>query len=358
MLNLEQLKQGEPCYDFSEQTIEAIYNLPLTTLIHVAQTVHHRHFSGDEVQMSTLLSIKTGGCRENCAYCPQSAHYQTDIKAHGMLTRDEIIEQAKRAKASGSSRFCMGAAWRSPPKKGDQFEQVLDAVREVRNLGMEVCTTLGMLDAEQAQQLHDAGVYAYNHNLDTSPEYYGDIISTRTYKDRLDTLQHVRDAGMTVCCGGIVGMGESLGDRIGLLKQLNHLAPHPESVPINLLVKVEGTPLSEQDDLDILDLVRTIATACIIMPKSRIRLSAGRTQMSDEAQTLCFLAGASSIFTGEKLLTTPNPGKNHDLMLLAKLGLKPVAADQQVGSDVINSNERQSARETNLCQKDVNQSAL
>jgi biotin synthase len=324
MLNLDQLAFGEPRYDFTRDEIRAIYELPITTLVHLAQSVHRRYYAQDEVQMSTLLSIKTGGCKENCSYCPQSAHYSTSVEAQGLMPVQDIVAAAQRAKDNGSSRFCMGAAWRNPPKKSKQFDQVLEAVREVRKLGLEVCTTLGMLDEEQAQQLAEAGVYAYNHNLDTSPEYYGDIISTRVYDDRLNTLKNVRKAGMTVCCGGIVGMGESKEDRIGLLEQLNHLDPHPESVPINLLVKVEGTPLADQKDLDIFEMIRTIATACIIMPASRVRLSAGRTLMSEEAQALCFLAGASSLFTGDKLLTTPNPGEDHDRTLLSKLGLKPV----------------------------------
>ncbi|MES2745560.1 MAG: biotin synthase BioB, partial [Bdellovibrionota bacterium] len=238
-------------------------------------------------------------------------------------------------KANGSSRFCMGAAWRSPPKNSKAFRQVLEAVTAVRELGLEVCTTLGMVDDEQAQDLADAGVYAYNHNLDTSAEYYADIITTRTYQDRLDTLQSVRKAGMTVCCGGIVGMGEEKSDRVGLLKQLSSLAPHPESVPINLLVKVEGTPLQDEKEIDIFDMVRTIATACIIMPQSRVRLSAGRTQMSDEAQALCFLAGASSIFTGDKLLTTPNPGEDKDHQLFARLGLKPLPVQEPVQRETL-----------------------
>lgn len=326
MLDLEQLALGEPRYDMSREEIQAIYDLPITTLVYLAQSVHRRYYAPDEIQMSTLLSIKTGGCKENCAYCPQSAHYETNVAAHGLLPVADIVTAAKEARENGSSRFCMGAAWRNPPKKGPQFDQVLEAVREVRKLGMEVCTTLGMLDAEQAQQLAEAGVYAYNHNLDTSPEYYGDIISTRVYQDRLDTLDNVRKAGMTVCCGGIVGMGETKGDRVGLLHQLHHLSPHPESVPVNLLVKVEGTPLADKEEIDIFEMVRTIATACIIMPSSRVRLSAGRTQMSDEAQALCFMAGASSIFTGDKLLTTPNPGEDRDRALLKRLGLKPVDA--------------------------------
>lgn len=329
MPNLKELAVGNPRFDFSKEEIMAIYDLPITTLFHLAQTVHRKHFSGEEVQVSTLLSIKTGGCKENCAYCPQSAHYNTGVEAEGLLSKDTIVAAAKKAKASGSSRFCMGAAWRSPPKKGRQFDDVLEAVKEVRSLGMEVCTTLGMLDAEQAQGLADAGVYAYNHNLDTSPEFYGDIISTRVYEDRLKTLENVRKAGMTVCSGGIVGMGESREDRVGLLQQLSSLSPHPESVPVNLLVKVAGTPLENEEDIDIFEMVRMIATACIIMPHSRIRLSAGREKMSDEAQALCFLAGASSIFSGEKLLTTPNPGVDRDTALMQQLGLRPLVLESK-----------------------------
>ncbi|MCX6129765.1 MAG: biotin synthase BioB [Proteobacteria bacterium] len=337
MLKLEQLAVGQPRYDFTREEIQAVYDLPITTLLHLAQNVHSRYFAQDEVQLSTLLSIKTGGCKENCGYCPQSAHYSTGVQSHGMLPLNEILSAAQEAKDKGSSRFCMGAAWRNPPKKSKQFDQVLEAVREVRKLGLEVCTTLGMLDEEQAQDLAEAGVYAYNHNLDTSPEYYQDVISTRVYEDRLNTLQNVRKAGMTVCCGGIVGMGERKEDRIGLLEQLNHLAPHPESVPINLLVKVEGTPLAEQKDLDVFDLVRTIATACIILPESRVRLSAGRSQMSDEAQALCFMAGASSIFTGDKLLTTANPGDDRDRLLFKRLGLKPVVLQTAENLEAKNS---------------------
>jgi len=328
MLNLDQLASGNVRYDYTREQIQAIYDLPITRLIFLAQSVHQKYFAADEIQMSTLLSIKTGGCKENCSYCPQSAHYSTGVDAQGLLSVETIVNAAKAAKANGSSRFCMGAAWRSPPKKGKQFDQVLEAVTAVRALGLEVCTTLGMVDEGQAVALKEAGVHAYNHNLDTSPEYYEDIITTRVYQDRLDTLKAVRKAGMTVCCGGIVGMGEETSDRIGLLEQLHQLAPHPESVPINLLVKVEGTPLQDEAEIDIFDMVRTIATACIIMPASRIRLSAGRTQMSDEAQAMCFLAGASSIFTGDKLLTTPNPGDDADQKLFARLGLKPLPVSE------------------------------
>ncbi len=332
MLHIEQWALGNVRHDSSIDEISALYELPLTVLVHLAQSVHQKYHAADMIQMSTLLSIKTGGCKENCAYCPQSAHYQTSVNAEGLLSLNQIVEAAQEARDNGSSRFCMGAAWRSPPKKGKQFDQVLEAVRAVRGLGLEVCTTLGMLDEEQAMALREAGVYAYNHNLDTSPDYYGDIISTRTYQDRLDTLKNVRKAGMTVCCGGIVGMGEDRGDRVGLLQELHKLDPHPESVPVNLLVRVAGTPLADEADLDVFELVRTIACARILMPRSRVRLSAGRTQMSDEAQALCFLAGASSIFTGEKLLTTPNPGEDRDRSLLRRMGLKPLPSAERVPS--------------------------
>ncbi len=318
------LSQGKPRYNWTHDEIQQIYDLPLTTLIRLAQTVHALNFKADEVQLCTLLSIKTGGCKEDCGYCPQSAHHKTSVKAERLMDVPSILKAAKEAKAHGSTRFCMGAAWTSPPEKGSQFGEVLAAVRGVKELGLEVCTTLGMLTAEQARELKEAGVHAYNHNLDTSPEYYKEIITTRTYQDRLDTLKNVREAGMTVCCGGIVGMGESKADRIGMLIELASLNPHPESVPINMLVKVEGTPLSDAAAADIFTMVRTIAAARIIMPRSRVRLSAGRETMSDEAQALCYLAGANSIFAGEKLLTTPNPSLDRDQALFDKLGFKPV----------------------------------
>jgi biotin synthase len=319
-------------HDYSREEIAALFKQPFTRLLNRAQTIHAANWPDNEVQLATLLSIKTGGCKEDCGYCPQSAHHSTGLSAHGMLDVETIRQAALAAKEGGSSRFCMGAAWRSPPTKGEQFGKVLEAVREVRSLGLEVCTTLGMLTEEQAVALKEAGVYAYNHNLDTSPEYYTDVISTRTYQDRLNTLQNVRKAGMTVCCGGIVGMGETRDDRIGLLQQLASLDPHPESVPVNLLVKVDGTPMASAEDLDIFEMIRTIAVARILMPKSRVRLSAGRTSMSDEAQALCFLAGANSIFTGEKLLTTPNPGKDRDLALLERLGMHGASPDVVCGS--------------------------
>ncbi|MFK7872442.1 MAG: biotin synthase BioB [Oligoflexales bacterium] len=313
---------AQPRHDTDYETASHMMALPFPRLMRLAQQVHQNHHRDDEVQMATLLSIKTGGCKENCHYCPQSAHHQSEVDAHGLLSVETVLASARKAKQAGATRFCMGAAWRNPPEKGPQFGRVLEIVREVKQLGMEVCTTLGMLSETQAQALQEAGVYAYNHNLDTSPEYYDQIVSTRTYQDRLDTLSHVRDSGMQVCCGGIVGMGETREDRLKLLLQLHHMDPHPESVPINLLVRVEGTPLSDQDDFDIFEMIRTIAMARILMPKSRVRLSAGRTQMSDEAQALAFLAGANSIFGGDRLLTTPNPGDSEDERLLSRLGMR------------------------------------
>jgi biotin synthase len=268
-----------------------------------------------------LLSIKTGGCPEDCSYCPQSAHYHTSITREELLSVEATLAAARRARESGATRFCMGAAWRDVPN-GPPFERVLEMVRGVNALGMESCCTLGMLTSEQAEALAEAGLTAYNHNLDTSPEFYGEIIHTRTYQERLDTLARVRQAGITVCCGGIIGMGEDRADRCGLLRQLASLDPHPESVPINMLVRVGGTPLADQPDTDPLELVRTIATARILMPQSRVRLSAGRLSLSEEAQALCFLAGANSVFLGERLLTTPNPGQDADRRMFERLGLQ------------------------------------
>ncbi len=285
-----------------------------------AQSIHRSHFDPREVQRSTLLSVKTGGCPENCKYCPQSVHHSTGVEKHAVLPKAVVLAKAREAKESGSTRFCMGAAWREV-KDGREFERVIELVESVSALGMEVCCTLGMLNEDQAKRLKEAGCHAYNHNLDTSPEFYPEIIDTRTYEDRLRTLRHVRDAGITVCCGGIVGMGESVRDRLGLLQELTQLTPHPESVPINMLVRVEGTPLADVQDVDPLDFVRLVATARIALPASRVRLSAGRMEMSDEMQALCFLAGANSIFAGEKLLTTPNPGEDHDTRLLDRLGM-------------------------------------
>ncbi|NOY66997.1 MAG: biotin synthase BioB [Gammaproteobacteria bacterium] len=306
-------------HDWSIDEIIALFALPFNDLIFRAQTIHRENFDPNAVQVSTLLSIKTGGCSEDCGYCSQSARNKTGLERERLIALEEVVEKAQAAKEKGASRFCMGAAWRSPKEK--DFVHVLDMVREVRKLGMETCMTLGMLDDDQVQRLKDEGLDYYNHNLDTSPEYYGDVITTRTYQDRLDTLSRVRDAGMSVCSGGIVGMGESSRDRASLLQQLANMPRHPESVPINMLVKVEGTPLSDVDDLDLLDFVRTIAVARIIMPKSMVRLSAGRTEMTDECQALCFLAGANSMFYGERLLTTDNPGADHDMELFDRLGI-------------------------------------
>jgi biotin synthase len=308
-------------HDWSISEIESIYNLSFSELIFQAQFLHRQFHRNDEIQGCQLLSIKTGGCPEDCAYCPQSAHYKTGLERENLLSIEKTLAAAQNAKASGATRFCMGAAWREVPD-GQAFEQVLEMVKGVRELGLEACCTLGMLTAEQAAKLAEAGLTAYNHNLDTSPEFYGSIISTRSYQERLQTLQNVRQAGVTVCTGGIIGMGETRRDRYGLLQQLANQNPHPESVPINQLVRVKGTPLEAQENPDVFDFVRMIATARILMPSSYIRLSAGRLQLSDEAQALCFVAGANSIFMGDKLLTTPNPENDRDRELLSKLGIK------------------------------------
>jgi biotin synthase len=310
-------------HDWSRNEVEAIYRMPLPSLVFRAQTVHRQYHAEDRVQTCQLLSIKTGGCPEDCAYCPQSAHYDAGVGREGLLDPEHVVEVAKEAAERGVTRFCMGAAWRQAPE-GREFQKVLEMVRGVSGLGLEVCCTLGMLNEGQAEQLKEAGLSAYNHNLDTSPGFYGSIITTRVYDDRLRTLAAVRKAGITVCCGGILGMGEREEDRIGLLQQLAILNPHPESVPINMLVRVEGTPLAKMPPLDPLEMVRAIATARILMPASRVRLAAGRKQLSQEAVTLCFLAGANSIFVGEKLLTTPNPGRDEDEALLESLGMKPL----------------------------------
>jgi biotin synthase len=310
-------------HDWSRGEVEAIYRTPLTELVFRAASVHRERNAADRVQTCQLLSIKTGGCPEDCGYCPQSAHYDAGVERQGLLDPEHVIGVAREAAERGVTRFCMGAAWRQAPE-GREFERVLEMVRGVSALGMEVCCTLGMLTETQAERLKGAGLTAYNHNLDTSPEFYGSIITTRVYDDRLKTLAAVRKAGITVCCGGILGMGEGEADRVGLLQQLANLQPHPESVPINMLVRVEGTPLASMPALDPLEMVRAIATARILMPASRVRLAAGRKQLSDEAVTLCFLAGANSIFVGEKLLTTPNPGPDEDERLLANLGMKPL----------------------------------
>jgi biotin synthase len=310
-------------YDWTREAIAVIYRTALPELIFRAQTVHRQSHDPERVQTCQLISIKTGGCPEDCAYCPQSAHYEADVERQGLLDPQHVISVAKDAAARGVTRFCMGAAWRDAPQ-GREFDKVLEMVRGVSALGLEVCCTLGMLTEQQAVRLKEAGLAAYNHNLDTSPEFYRSIITTRVYGERLKTLAAVRKAGITVCCGGILGMGEREEDRIGLLHQLATLQPHPESVPINMLVRVEGTPLASVPELDPLEMVRAIATARIVMPKSRVRLAAGRKQLSPEAVTLCFLAGANSIFVGEKLLTTPNPAADEDQQLLQTLGMKPL----------------------------------
>jgi biotin synthase len=308
-------------YDWAHDEIRRIFTLPLPELIFQAQLAHREFHRPDEIQLCRLLSIKTGGCPEDCAYCSQSAHYKTGVARQELMNPHEVVQAAHRAKAEGATRFCMGAAWRQV-NDGKDFDRVLEMVRAVAGLDLEVCCTLGMLTESQARRLKDAGLSAYNHNLDTSPEFYGEIISTRVYEDRLQTIGHVRKAGITVCCGGILGMGESDEDRVSLLQQLARLNPHPESVPINMLVPNEGTPLGQVEELDPLVMVRTIATARILMPASRVRLAAGRRGLSQEAVALCFLAGANSIFTGEKLLTTPNPGADADQRLLETLGMR------------------------------------
>ena len=309
-------------HNWSRDEIEQLFNLPFNDLLFHAQQVHRNHFNPNQVQVSTLLSIKTGRCPEDCGYCPQSVRYDTEVENEPLLPLEQVLQQAKAAKAKGSSRFCMGAAWRSP--KDHDLDQVVEMVEGVKALGLETCLTLGMLTEAQTQRLKQAGLDYYNHNLDTSPEFYGDVISTRTYQDRLDTLQLVRDAGIHVCCGGILGMGEARRDRIGLLQQLANQPQHPESVPINGLVKVEGTPLADAEEVEPIEFVRSIAVARILMPASHVRLSAGREAMSDEMQALCFLAGANSIFYGEKLLTTPNPAADQDQQLFSRLGLTAV----------------------------------
>jgi biotin synthase len=306
-------------HDWTRQEIGALFDLPFPELMFRAQCVHRQHFDPAEVQISTLLSIKTGGCPEDCAYCPQSARYDTGVRADKLMALDDVLAEARAAKGAGASRFCMGAAWRSP--KDRELDQVCAMVEAVKALGLETCATLGMLTATQARRLKQSGLDYYNHNLDTSPEFYGEIITTRVYADRLETLTHVREAGIHVCCGGIVGMGETRADRIGMIAALASLPVHPESVPINMLVRVAGTPLADEPALDPLEFVRTIAVARITMPRAVVRLSAGREDMSEETQALCFLAGANSIFYGPKLLTTPNPERDRDRELMDKLGL-------------------------------------
>jgi biotin synthase len=308
-------------HNWTRDDIRQVFGMPFPELIFQAQLAHRAFNPPDEVQLCRLLSIKTGGCPEDCAYCPQSAHYETGVARQGLVDPIEVVDAATRAKEEGATRFCMGAAWRQAPQ-GKEFESVLKMVRDVAALDLEVCCTLGMLTEEQGRQLKQAGLTAYNHNLDSSPEFYGSIVTTRVYEERLETISRVRKAGITVCCGGILGMGESEEDRIGLLQQLANLDPHPESVPINMLVRAAGTPLADAEEVDSFAMVRMIATARILMPSSRVRLAAGRGQMSPEAVALCFLAGANSIFTGEKLLTTPNPAADDDQKLLDNLGMK------------------------------------
>ena len=319
--------------DWTRDEIQALYDQPFLDLVFKAQSVHREHFQPNTIQVSTLLSIKTGKCPEDCKYCSQSAHYDSKLEAEKRIAVDKVIREAQTAKDSGSSRFCMGAAWRNPHERDMPY--VLEMVREVKALGLETCMTLGLLNQSQAERLKDAGLDYYNHNLDTSREYYSHIISTRTFDDRLDTLDHVRQAGMKVCSGGIVGLGESRNDRIGLLQELATMPVHPESVPINMLVPIEGTPLAEVEKLDVTEWIRTIAVARIIMPHSYIRLSAGRESLSDSDQALAFMAGANSLFSGDKLLTTPNAGEGKDQILFAKLGLtaekpKPTVAELSV----------------------------
>jgi biotin synthase len=307
--------------DWSRAQVRALFELPFNDLLFRAQCVHREHFDPNAIQVSTLLSIKTGGCPEDCGYCPQSVHHDTGLEPERLMDVEAVVLAARRAKQAGASRFCMGAAWRNP--RGKNFERVLEMVRRVREEGLETCATLGMLDGQQAQELKQAGLDYYNHNLDTSPEFYGQIITTRTYDDRLDTLQHVREAGIKVCCGGIVGLGEDREDRVSMLSELASLPEHPDSVPVNRLVRVQGTPLDGQADIEDIEFVRTIAVARILMPRAHVRLSAGRDDMSDTMQALCFLAGANSIFYGEKLLTTGNPDTARDDALFERLGLHP-----------------------------------
>jgi len=310
---------GEVRNNWALAEIEALLNRPFNDLLFEAQQIHRANFDPNAVQVSTLLSIKTGACPEDCAYCPQSAHHNTDLEKERLLELEQVLEAASTAKERGATRFCMGAAWRSPHER--DFVHVLEMIAGVKGMGLETCVTLGMLSEEQTARLKTAGLDYYNHNLDTSPEFYGEIISTRTYDDRLETLSHVRDAGLKICAGGIIGMGEGAKDRASLLQQLANLPQHPESVPINQLVQVAGTPLDGTERLDPFDFVRTIAVARILMPESHVRLSAGRSEMSDELQALCFMAGANSIFYGEKLLTTDNPESDHDHQLFERLGI-------------------------------------
>lgn len=321
-MNQSNKKNATLRHDWTVDEIAALFDMPFNDLLFEAQTTHRKNFDANAVQVSTLLSIKTGKCSEDCGYCPQSVRYDTELEVEPLMPLEEVIAAAKVAKENGSSRFCMGAAWRSP--KDRDMAPVVEMVKKVKAMGLETCVTLGMLTDKQTEELKDAGLDYYNHNLDTSPEYYGEVISTRTYQDRLDTIQRVRNAGMNVCCGGIVGMGESRRDRVGLFQELANQEQHPESVPINMLVRVAGTPMENGDDLDPLEFIRSVAVARVMMPKSYVRLSAGREKMSDEMQAMCFFAGANSIFYGDKLLTTPNPETNDDMQLFKRLGIKAI----------------------------------
>ncbi|GBE08411.1 biotin synthase [bacterium BMS3Bbin11] len=320
-------------HDWRREEVQLLFDLPLNDLLFQAQTVHRQNFDANAIQLSTLLNIKTGACAEDCSYCSQSVVHDTSLKVEPLMDEATVMESAREAKRNGASRFCMGAAWRTPTPKG--FKRILEIIRGVKSLGLETCATLGMLTSEQAHQLKQAGLDYYNHNLDTSAEYYDKVITTRTYQDRLDTLSCVRDAGMKVCCGGIVGMGEEQNDRVGLLMTLANLEYHPESVPVNLLVKIEGTPLAETEELDIFEFTRCIAVARILMPASLVRLSAGRQSLSDEAQAMCFLAGANSIFYGERLLTTDNPEADSDRLLFERLGL--YAMESGIGAETVSA---------------------
>lgn len=317
-------------HDWSREEVQALFDLPMNDLLFQAQLVQRQNFDPNAIQLSTLLNIKTGACAEDCSYCSQSVVNDTTLKVEPLMDEATVMASAREARKNGASRFCMGAAWRSPTPKG--FERILEIINGVKSLGLETCATLGMLSSEQANQLKEAGLDYYNHNLDTSAEYYDKVITTRTYQDRLDTLSFVRDAGMKVCCGGIVGMGEEQTDRVGLLLTLANLDHHPESVPVNLLVKIEGTPLADTEDLDIFEFIRCIAVARILMPRSMVRLSAGRQSLTDEAQAMCYLAGANSIFYGERLLTTDNPEADEDRILFDRLGLHPMQTEDETGN--------------------------
>lgn len=326
---------------WSTEEILDIYHLPFLELVYKAAEIHRQHHDANKIQISSLISVKTGGCPEDCGYCPQAARYHTEVKIHDLLPVHQVKAQALRAKENGISRVCLGAAWRNV-KDGSEFDQVLDMVRTVTKLDMEVCCTLGMLTENQAKRLEEAGLYAYNHNIDSSEEYYKEVISTRAFEDRIKTIDHVRKTSITLCSGGIIGMGESVKDRCGMLKILANMTPQPESVPINALVAVEGTPMEEQKPIDVFEFVRMIATARIVLPKTQVRLSAGRAGMSQEAQTLCFLAGANSIFAGDKLLTTPNPDANEDKKLLDLLGLQPQTPfEKHAKREVVEAEESQ-----------------